>query len=412
MTQDIKYNKTVLSNGLKVISEQTPFSKSFALGVCVNVGSRDDFKEAEGIAHFVEHAVFRRTKNKTSKKISEEFESLGAYTNAFTTKEVICFYARALTPNFKKIIDLIYDITIEPVFVDKDVDKERSIIIEEIKSYLDDPEELIMDFADESLFKGHELAHPIIGYESSVEKIDADLIKKFHDKFFVSENIVLAFTGNIEHEELVKYAEKKFGKIPRKGVQKENVLPALSIKERVTIDKDYSQNHILYCRQVTGFSSTERYALTALNFILGEGMSSRINIALRERYGMVYTAYSNLHFFSDSGAFSIYAGSERNNIKRIEQVIEAETKKLKEFKISDKELNRAKEQLKANTVMALESMSSRMQNLAKSEFLLNRFQHNEELMNLIDSVNQDQINDIIDKYLTIQDWSEIVFKIN
>jgi len=406
------YNKTVLDNGLRIISEQIPGVKSFSLGVCVNVGSRDDFDKCDGLAHFVEHSVFRRTKNKTSKKISEEFESLGAYTNAFTTKEITCFYVRALSDNFQKILNLLYDITIEPIFVDKDVNKERSIITEEIKSYYDDPEELIMDFADEAIFANSALAHPIIGSEESVQSITTDDIAKFHSQFFVPSNLVLSCVGDIPHSQLVKFAEKRFGKISNKELVKPKADLSIYNTTKSVFDKDYAQNHILYCKRMCQYASEERYPMTALNFILGEGMSSRLNITLREKFGMVYSVYSNLHFFSDSGVLSIYAGSERKNIKKIESIIESEVRKLISYKITAKELSRAKEQLKANAIMSMESLSSRMQNLAKSEFMIGRNQDADELIEHINAINMESMNNAIEKYLELSNWSEIIFKIN
>ncbi len=406
------YSKTVLENGLRIISEQIPGAKSFSLGVCVDAGSRDDFQNCDGLAHFVEHSVFRRTKNKTSKKISEEFESLGAYTNAFTTKEITCFYVRALSGNFQKILNLLFDITIEPVFVDKDVNKERSIITEEIKSYYDDPEELIMDFADEAIFANSDLAHPIIGSEESVQNISATDVAKFHSQYFVPNNLILSCVGDIPHNLLVKYAEKRFGKIANKELIKPKSELSVYNPSKIIVDKDYAQNHLLYCKRICPYSSEERFPMTALNFILGEGMSSRLNITLREKYGMVYSVYSNLHFFSDSGVLSVYAGSERKNIARIENIIETEIKKLIANKITDKELSRAKEQLKASTIMSMESLSSRMQNLAKSEFMLGRNQDADELIEHINAINMESMNNVIEKYLELSNWSEIIFKIN
>lgn len=408
-TIDNNYQKTTLDNGLRIISEEVPNAHSFAFGVCVYVGSRDDFETKEGIAHFVEHSVFRRIKGKTSKTISAEFESLGAYTNAFTTKEVICFYVRALNTNFRKILNLMYNITINPIFVKKDIDKERDIIIEEIKSYYDEPEELIMDFADSALFNGHRLAHPIIGTEESVANINETDVDSFHKTYFNPDNIIISCAGSIPHREIVSAVKNTFGKVAAKQTVKNKVKPIMNLTQDLTFDKDYAQNHLLYCTQIEGYNSDERYTMTALNFILGEGMSSRLNSVLRERHGLVYTVYSNLHFFSDSGVLSIYAGSEKRNTNRIKSLIESELNKLVKGGISDKELHRAKEQLKANTIMALESLSSRMQNLAKSEFLISKYESAELLINQIEIITMDDINNCITKYLANTNWTKILF---
>jgi predicted Zn-dependent peptidase len=403
------YQKTTLENGLRIITEEVPTAHSFAFGICVYVGSRDDFDTKEGLAHFVEHSVFRRIKGKTSKVISAEFESLGAYTNAFTTKEVICFYVRALNENFRKILNLMFNITINPIFVKKDVDKERDIIVEEIKSYFDEPEELIMDYADSALFEGHRLAHPIIGTEDSVANINEIDIEKFHKTFFTPGNIIISCAGSLSHKEIVNAVKNSFGKLNSKKVIRDKSTPIATMPTNLIFKKDYAQNHLLYCTQIEGYNSRERFTMTALNFILGEGMSSRLNVMLRERHGLVYTVYSNLHFFSDSGVFSIYAGSEKRNTKKIKSLIESELVKLIKSGISTKELHRAKEQLKASTIMALESLSSRMQNLAKSEFLISRYESTSFLIEQIDLITIDDINLCIDKYLRLPNWSQILF---
>ncbi len=403
------YQKTTLDNGLRIISEEIPNAKSFAFGVCLYVGSRDDFDTKEGIAHFVEHSVFRRIKGKTSKVISAEFESLGAYTNAFTTKEVICFYVRALNENFRKILNLIYNITINPIFIKKDVDKERDIIIEEINSYYDDPEELIMDFADSALFDGHSLAHPIIGTEDSVVNINEDDIAKFHNTFFTPGNIIISCAGSIPHKELVNAVKNNFGKMQPKEIVRVKSIPTVNITSDMSYKKDYAQNHLLYCTQIEGYNSPERFTMTALNFILGEGMSSRLNVSLRERHGLVYTVYSNLHFFEDSGVLSIYAGTEKRNSKKIRSLIDLELNKLIKSGISEKELRRAKEQLKASTIMALESLSSRMQNLAKSEFLIGKYESTSLLINQIENITLNDLMVCVNKYLDASNWSKILF---
>lgn len=406
------YNKTVLSNGLTIISDYMPEAKSFALGLCVGAGSRDDFKNCDGLAHFVEHSVFRRTKHMTSKKISEEFENLGAYTNAYTTKENICFYVRALKEFFPKILNLIYSITIEPIFVDIDINKERSIITEEIKSYFDDPEELIADYADKELYRGSPLEHPIIGNEASVAAITRDNIADFHAKYFVPSNLVLACTGNVPHEEIIRLAEHKFGKFAGEPLlEKRPELPPYSAASNI-MEKDYAQNHILYCKRVCPYSHEDKYALSALNFILGEGTSSRLNQAIREKGGMVYTVYSNLHTFSDSGILSIYAGSERKNIAKIRSHIDAEIEKLLAGKITEKELMRAKAQLKSGILMSVENIENYMQSLAKEEFILGHTRTAEEIISSIEAISIGDINRITDKYLQTDDWSRIIFRIS
>jgi predicted Zn-dependent peptidase len=204
------YNKSVLENGLTIVSEFVPEIGSFSAGICINVGSRNDIKSKEGIAHFMEHAAFRHTKNRTSKQIANEFETLGAYSNAFTTKELTCFYVRAIKEHFAKTFEILSDITLNTIFVEQEIEKEKLIIIEEIKSYEDDPEEYICDLADTLVFAGSSLAPPIVGTQNSVSNISFGDLEKFHKNYYCPANITISVAGNILHNDIVALTKKYF----------------------------------------------------------------------------------------------------------------------------------------------------------------------------------------------------------
>ena len=207
----IVYNKSTLSNGLRIITEQVPVVESYALGIFFNCGSRDDFDTKNGLAHFLEHAAFRHTKTRTSKQLASQFESIGAYTNAYTTKESTGFYVRALTEHFEKTLELLADLTFNTVFVEKEIDKERSIILEEIKTYEDDPEELIMDYGEKLIFSDNKLENPIVGVAGSVNNISCYDLENFQKQFYRPDNTVVSFAGNLEHGKIVKIIEKYLG---------------------------------------------------------------------------------------------------------------------------------------------------------------------------------------------------------
>jgi predicted Zn-dependent peptidase len=203
-------NKTQLNNGLIIISEFVPNISSFAAGICVNVGSRDDYDDKKGLAHFMEHSAFRHTKNRTAKQIANEFENLGAYSNAFTTKDITCYYVRAMTEHFAETFKLISDVATNTKFVKKEIEKEKLIILEEIKSYEDDPEEHICDLIDTLVFADTSLSSPIIGSQQSVINITISDLEKFHSEFYYPANMIIAVVGNIEHNEIIKLANKYF----------------------------------------------------------------------------------------------------------------------------------------------------------------------------------------------------------
>lgn len=408
-SDDIEYNISTYDNNLRLITERMPQAESFALGICVNTGSRDDFPEKSGLAHFMEHISFRRTQNRTGRRISTEFESLGAYTNAFTTKEVTCYYVRALTKHFSKCLDILTDVVFNPRFVASDVNKECSIIIEEIKTYEDDPEELIFDYADKLLFDSHGLGYPITGFEDSVKLIDCSELQKFHDQLYSPSNMIVSFAGNIPHSTIYNKLKNHFPDPFADTQYQKTAAPGLVNSSRIEVEKPFQQSHITYCRQAPSVTSEDRYALAVLNVVLGDGMSSRLNQRLRERHGLAYSVYSSLQLLADTGGIYIYAGTEEKKAAKTEKLIIEEINKLHTCDIKPSELNRAKEQIKSSTIMAFESLSTRMQTLAKSQFQTGQRETAGETIQKIDEVTNDDMARVCSRYFKIDDWSSVLF---
>lgn len=403
--KSVIYNKTVLDNGLKIITEEIPTVESFALGICVDAGSRDERFDKAGIAHYMEHAAFRRTKNRSAKQIATQFESLGAYTNAFTTKEQTCFYVRALKPHFKKCLNLLCDITVNPMFDEKEMEKERLIILEEIKSYDDDPEELVFDIGDNLLFNGNTLGNPIIGTAETVSNTAIEDLKEFHSKYYIPSNMIVSAAGNLSHDYVVENVKSMLGNLPGGTVEKSRIIPAQvqNIYQNIQ-NKPIQQAHILYGKITQGLRSEERYPLAVLNVLFGDGMSSRLYQNLRERHGIAYSIYSSLQSYVDSGAFYLYIATDAKKTERTEKLLFEEMRKIKEPGIKKTEFLRAKEQLKSSMIMELESMSSRMQSLCKGELLSEAYESIDETLAMIDSVTFNQITSLSDQYLNPDKW--------
>lgn len=409
---DVLFAKTILPNGLRIISEEIKTAGSFALGVFVNAGSNRDYVNLDGLAHFVEHASFRKTRNSSGRKLNTAFESIGAYTNAFTTKEATCYYVRAIKDNFRPCVRLLSEIVIHPVYLEKDIEKEKLIILEEIKSYDDEPEEVIFDYGDMILFGTHPLSHPIVGNQKTVKNIHSNDVILFHSQYYKPANLVVAYAGPMEHSKIVDiiyhYFSKNDNNIPEELSSDE--LMDLNYQPRTLIlKKRFNQTHFLMNRMVVGMDSEERYRISALNFILGEGLSSRLHKKLREDKSLVYTVYSSLQLFKNAGTLSIYAAGEKNNYEKIKELVEKELRNLVKNGISKLELKIAKEQLKSNTIMALESLSARIQNLAKSELSLGYNESLDEIIGKINQITLDELNNIADKYFVPERWSSIAF---
>lgn len=400
------YQKTVLSNGITVITDRVDHYKSFALGVFINAGSRDDHSEKSGAAHFVEHLIFRKSKKYNSKQIANKFEEFGAYTNAFTTQEMTCFYVRALTPHLKKSLNLLLEIVLNPDFVEAETEKERQIILEEIKSYEDDIEENISDLGDKLIFGDHTLGNPILGYSETVEDINIDDLKLFHSNFYNPNNIIICLVGDIDHDKFCETVELQLLHNQfHKKKKNEREKPIVGSPKKLVENKHIQQSHLLLLSQIPDTNSQEKYPIGVMNTIFGDGMSSRLYQNLRDKYGYAYSIYSSIQLYSDIGTFSIYAALDFEKLEIVKDLIFKEINKLKS--VSSKELNRAKEQYITGITLDTESLSSRMQILAKTEFSNGRFESIESIIQKIQSIEKDDIVEVSKKYLINKDLFEL-----
>jgi predicted Zn-dependent peptidase len=401
----VRFQKSILSNGLKIISEEIPYLNSFSLGIFINSGSRDDFSGKPGIAHFIEHLLFRVTPHGTSRQISAKFEEIGAYTNAYTAKEFTNYHLRALSPNFKKSFRLLSDLVLSDTFRKKEFEAEKKVILEEIKLYNDDPDELIFDLGEEMIFGNVPMGMPIAGTLDSINSMTVHDLSDFYSLHYQPTNTIIAVTGNINHEQLVAEAESRFGsivlpvkEIPRQGFSE---LPI----RRITVNKPVQQSYYLLGRRLPGANSQDKYPVILMNIMLCEGMSSRLQNVVRDKLGLAYSIDSETYFYSDAGTFYISSVVDSENIQQLNEVIFREMDKAVNKGFFMSELNRAKEQLKANIIMENESLSTRMRSLYRNEIFGEA--DIEETIEIIDSTNLNKVNELTSKYLDHQYWSSI-----
>jgi predicted Zn-dependent peptidase len=350
-------HKTILSSGIRVVSEQLPAAQSFALGVWIDAGSRDETPKQHGMVHFIEHLVFRATKKRSSRQIANSLESVGGYINAFTTKDHTCYYTRALTQHFGLSLDILADICVNPVFREADIAKERSIIIEEIKSLEDEAEELITDYLDDIMFGKHAYAHPISGTAASLAKIEKAHIHDFHQTNYTADRIIIGAAGNIDHDELCKSVEEFFAEVAPAVLTKKThgkrdfKLPPRRTAASVETAISTQQTHLCMGALLPQPTDADFYTLSALNIVLGDGMSSRLNQVIRERHGLCYNIYSATGEIGESLIMSIYAGCEPAQRGKVEKLINKELQGLLDKSIAKTELRRAKEQLKSSMII-------------------------------------------------------------
>ena len=390
------YKKSILPNGLRIVSEELTHVRSVSVGVWIDVGSRDESASLNGISHFIEHMVFKGTMNRSVREIARSLESVGGYMNAFTGKEHTCYYARVLDEYAELAVDVLSDLALHATFPPKDIEKERGVVIEELKNAEDDPDDIIHDYFEKALFGDHPLGFPVIGNEPNLRAFTRDNLLLHLKKHYVPGKMVLAAAGNISHERLVALAEKYFGDLKSNSHRKspERLRPRSSKSSRKEYKKHIQQAHVCIGTQAWGIKSKQRYPMLVLNTLLGDGMSSRLFQNIREKYGFAYSVYSYATMMSDAGVFSAYIGTDKAHVSTSTDLILREFEKLRTKPVSKAELQRTKAQLKGSMMLSLESIPNRMMRLGTSELYFHEFSSIDSILKHINDVTQDEIQEI------------------
>ncbi|MAT57956.1 MAG: peptidase M16 [Ignavibacteriae bacterium] len=381
---------TELSNGIRIVSENIPYVKSFSLGFWFDVGSRDEIQKNNGISHFLEHMFFKGTEKRSAKRLSDDIESLGGYLNAFTSKEQTCFYGRGLEPHLEKTFSVLSDMIQNSVFKENEVKKEAQVVIDELYDIEDSPEELIFDKFETSIFSGNSLSYPIIGTEKNLQNFKRNDLIEFVKSNYGFNNFYIVASGAIDHKKLLKLADKYITKDLGITKKKRDTFKKETIKNSF-VYKEIQQAHLIMGRTTYGYNSKRRTELSVLGQILGEGSSSRLFQSVRERNGIAYQINSFLNSFYDVSTFGIYYSTNDKNVEKAQNLILNELTKLKNKKVSDRELKRAKEYLKGSILMSLESTTNRMLRIAQSYIYFNKIKSVEETIEEINSVTKEKI---------------------
>ncbi len=388
------YQKTVLPNGVRIITEEIEHVRSIAFGLWVGAGSRDEREGFEGISHFMEHMFFKGTEHRSARDLAESLEAVGGQLNAFTTKEYTCYYAKVLDEDLDLAIDVLSDMFFYSLFDAKEIEKEKNVVIEEIKMYEDSPDELIHDVFSECVWKDHPLGKPILGTEESIRSLNRDKIMTFLSEHYAPDNLVVAVAGKIKHEDIVEKLSNQFGVFERGGRRVLEETPTGQTVERYQ-HKETEQMHILLGVPGLGQDDEDIYAMHIFNNIIGGGLSSRLFQQIREQRGLAYSVYSYHSTYVDTGLFGIYAGTSPKNTKEVIECILQELKEIKQKGISASELERTKAQIKGGLYLGLESVSSRMSRLGKTELTYNRVLAPEEVVEKLEKVTQEDVLRVI-----------------
>ncbi|WP_409151898.1 M16 family metallopeptidase [Sphingobacterium sp. BS-2] len=398
-----------LDNGLRVLFQ--PHSSSIThICLIVDAGSRHEEFGKFGTAHFIEHLLFKRTERRSTNQILNRLESVGGDLNAYTTKEYTCIHASFLNPYLERALDLFEDILFHSVFPEEEMDKEKEVILDEMASYLDSPEESIMDDFEDQVFKNTGLGHNILGLEDDLKAIEQDDIKRFIDQHYDASKIVIAISGNYSDKKVLKIADKCFGNPNNHQWTHEAedlVKPEVAMIEK---ERPINQAHVVLGGPAFGIHDDRKTGLLLLNNLLGGyGMSNILNLNIREKYGIAYTIESNYSLYSDTGLFSIYFGTDAEKVDKTLKLIYKELTKLKEQALSAQALEKAKDKFKGQIALAEENRMSLLIAEAKNILDYNRVVGLPEVFDKIDLVSSKEILDIANEVFSKENLSSLSF---
>ncbi len=394
-------NEKELPGGLRVLSEPLKEATSISLGVWIRAGSRDEPGDVAGITHLMEHMLFKGTPQMNALQIAEAFEGIGAQENAATGEEYTVLYARFLPEHLEKALDIMADMIARPTLVD--LEREREVIVEEIRMYEDRPDQMADEYLSGLIFHDDPLGRPIIGSAETVRGVNEDVLRSFHHGTYTAPNIFIVGAGKLESSVLERLVEEKFAGLPE-GEQFPRKARFTPPKSRFSYRfKETEQYHVAMGARGLPASSEDRFAMSALNNVLGGGMSSRLFQEVREKRGLAYAVHSYHQGYSDTGAVKMYVGSTTGNVKEAVKVIAGQLDKIRAETVSDEELHRTKEQLKSSTILAMESTATRMTRIGRSLIMGAELLTPEEISARIDAVTAEDIKRLANEHLKLDD---------
>jgi len=389
---------STLDNGLRVITEVMTHVRSISVGVWVGSGSRREAPEQNGISHFIEHMLFKGTTSRSAEDIARSVDSIGGNLDAFTSKELVCFNTKVLDQHLPQAFDVLADLVLHPMFRDEDIEKEKGVILEEIKMEEDSPDYLVHEIFTANFWKDHALGKPILGTPESVGRFDSVMVRDFYSAVYTPANIVITAAGNLTHQGLLALVKQYFDSLPKGTTAPPEDVPGTHARIALRNKKSLEQVHL--CMGVPSYPlpHQERFACYVLNTLLGGGMSSRLFQNIRERQGLAYSVFSELNPYRDTGCLSIYAGTSVESAPKVVDSVLSEFRALKQEQVSDEELRRAKDHLKGSLMLGLESTGSRMSNLARQEMYFGRFFTLDELLESIETVTAIDVRRIAQEF--------------
>lgn len=395
------YQKYKLSNGVRVVLEKIPHVKSVSLGFWIKTGSIHENVSNNGITHFIEHMLFKGTKKRSAKEIAESIDDIGGQLNAFTSKECTCYYAKVLDSHVDIAVDVLTDMLFNSTFSDVEIEKEKSVVLEEINMYEDSPEDTAHDLLSKTVFEGHSIGLPVLGNRENVLSFKRTDLLNYIKNNYTTENMVISVAGNFDEKEFILLLEEKLKDFKNKKDKQDLISSPKFITNTNIKYKDIEQMHLCIGLEGVPLMSDDYYPLLLMNTVFGGSMSSRLFQNIREDKGLAYSVFSYPSAYKRTGLFTIYAGINPNQLEGVLKSIVEETNKITRHGLTDTELLKAKEQLKGNYILGLESTSSRMLAIGKSELFLDRIYSQKEVLENIDRITMENICSVINKIFTL-----------
>jgi predicted Zn-dependent peptidase len=389
LTREI--TRETLQNGVRVITEHMPHVRSVAMGVWIDSGSRREEGSENGIAHFIEHMVFKGTTNRSAEEIARSVDSIGGGLDAFTSKELVSYNTKVLDDHLPRAFDVVSDLVLNPLFKEDDIEKEKNVILEELKMEVDNPEYLIHEIFSSDFWKDHPLGKPILGTKATVKGFHREQVYDYYRRHYAPSTILVTAAGNLQHDRVVRLVEERFASLAPNGTLAPHNKPTPHARLNFCNKESLEQVHVYMGVPAYPLRHEARFICYVLNTILGGGMSSRLFQNIREKQGLAYSVYSDLSMYHDVGCLAICAGTSTESAGKVVHSVMKELQELKNVEVPAEELRRAKDHLKGSFMLGLESTSSRMGNLARQELYFGRFFTLDEMIDSIEAVTAEEV---------------------
>ncbi len=390
--------RTVLPNGVRVITEQMPHVRSVSVGVWIGTGSREEELHETGLSHFIEHMVFKGTKNRSAEEIARSVDSIGGGLDAFTSKELVSYNVKVLDEHLSEAFDVVTDLVRHPLFEKHDIEKEKGVILEELKMEVDNPEYLLHEIFSSNFWKGHALGRPILGTKQTIRSFNRDSVERYYREFYTPSNILITAAGNLKHKTLLRLCEDGFADLKQRKLRPPKCAPRPHAPLIFRNKSSLEQVHVYLGVPSVPMTHESRFAAYLLNTILGGGMSSRLFQNIREKQGLAYAVYSELAMYRDVGCMLVYAGTSLRSAGKVIDSVVHELREVTDHLVSADELRRANDHLKGSFVLGLESTSSRMGNLARQELYFQRFFTLDEMLESIERVSAQEVQTLAQQF--------------